>query len=112
MAGASDSGDALFGNGSHDVLIGDNGTISRPGDINSFDGSVRRVTTLLDVTSGGADVLYGNEGNDRLFGVALGDQLFGNSGDDYLEGNHGDDTLYGGGDQGRPDWRHRRGRRG
>ena len=53
---------------------------------------------------GGADRLYGDDGNDRLFGEggadtldggAGQDRLLGGDGDDWLSGGLGDDTLYG-----------------
>ena len=66
---------------------------------------------VIDVTfagggvEGGADQLYGGQGNDTLYGgggadVLDGgqgdDTLYGGTGDDQLDGGQGDDVLYGG----------------
>ena len=57
---------------------------------------------VIDVTfagggvEGGADQLYGGQGNDTLYGGGGADVLDGGQGDDTLYGGTGDDQLYGG----------------
>ncbi|MBI2919206.1 MAG: calcium-binding protein, partial [Chloroflexi bacterium] len=113
QAGVADKGDTLDGGNGHDVIAGDNATITRPGGTNPFDGSLKRIITLLDVNSTDAD-LFGNDqitggaGNDILYGGAGNDTIYGdsqlvggvitpvaNGGDDIIQGNAGNDTIYG-----------------
>ncbi|WP_413164113.1 calcium-binding protein [Capilliphycus salinus ALCB114379] len=47
------------------------------------------------VTTGGSDLLYGNQGNDNLNAGIGNDSLFGGEGEDGLDGNLGDDILFG-----------------
>jgi Ca2+-binding RTX toxin-like protein len=89
--GGSDPGDdELVADRRGDVLVGDDGHISRDG-VTAQD---RDVTVLLEV--GGEDVLRGGAGDDRMFGGPGDDELFGAGGDDHLEGGPGDDLLDGG----------------
>jgi Ca2+-binding RTX toxin-like protein len=47
---------------------------------------------------GGANVLWGHDGNDRLYGRGGNDNLQGMNGNDMLFGQSGTDSLFGGGD--------------
>ena len=51
---------------------------------------------LLNVASGGNDILYGGAGDDDLFGDLGNDKLYGGDGNDHLNGGIGDDEIYGG----------------
>ena len=117
--GRLDGGDYLYGESStaegmadgdgSDVLIGDNGTITRPLSgsdwaVNSFNGAYTRVITLLDVatltyaiptTVYGADYLWGSDNDDILYGQGGSDELHGGAGDDLIEGNAASDVIYG-----------------
>lgn len=74
-------GDTLLGGDGNDTLYGDvGGTITSLG------------TGTVD---GGADRLYGDEGNDALFGGFGNDRLYGGDGADTLHGDEGDDCLAG-----------------
>ncbi|HEX6290153.1 MAG TPA: calcium-binding protein [Herpetosiphonaceae bacterium] len=124
QAGALDGADRIYGGngvtdfgGDFDVLLGDNGTITRPlsggQPIKESFGPgatqvTRRVVTLFDVATtsftpadgvSGGDELYGDAARDLLYGQGGNDLLLGGAGDDALEGNAGDDTLYGGAGQ-------------
>ncbi len=129
-AGLADGADRVFGGSmdggrldgiqqdSHDVLLGDNGRITRPGGDTVLDGGtwsprVVRVVAMADLAPGetaGSDVLYGQAGDDDLYGqhddsstggrardtvggvVVAGDLLDGGDGDDALVGDLGVDT--------------------
>ncbi|MGK2876297.1 MAG: hypothetical protein ACSLEW_11765 [Nocardioides sp.] len=89
-----------------DVVLGDNGLLTRPADAPAVraDGSRLRTIRLDDVILagssvpgqlGGGDVLVAGEGEDLVFGQSGDDVLFGGVGEDYLEGNAGADTLSG-----------------
>jgi Ca2+-binding RTX toxin-like protein len=85
------------GDGS-DVIIGDNGLItreflSRIGSIGSvtrfpFDDVVRTIQLFDDLDRVG--------GNDRMYGDDGRDVMFGQRGDDHLNGGPGDDDMVGG----------------
>ena len=94
-AGFSDGDDVMEGNDDFDVLAGDNATLTRDGTFNTFEPSFVRVITLLDITLGGNDTMWGNAANDDLYGGAANDQMHGNDGDDYLEGNPDNDIMFG-----------------
>lgn len=103
-SGQPDAGDQITGNEGHDVMVGDNAQITRPGGINAYDGSSVRTVTLLnidvpDATLSGPDVIDGGDGNDRAFGQGGSDTIYGRANDDYLEGNAAVDTIYGGAGQ-------------
>ena len=100
-AGYADGADCIFGDGSVDVMAGDNASVTRPGGTDAYDGAVKRSVDLLDLFTdptgiAGADVMSGGAGPDRMFGGGVGETLMhGNGGDDYMEGNGGGDTAYG-----------------
>ena len=91
-----DGSDTVFGLADHDVIAGDNATITRPlgAAPNSFDGSVVRDVTLLGGGFGG-DELNGAGGNDRIFAQGGDDLVRGGNDHDFIEGNAGADTLFG-----------------
>jgi Ca2+-binding RTX toxin-like protein len=97
-AGTPDLGDTIFGGADVDVVVGDNGTIQRPGGNDPADGSVLRAIVLLDVGLGigGGDTIYGELDNDRVSGGEGDDKVDGGSGKDLLDGNAGDDAIRGG----------------
>ncbi len=122
VPGGADAGDAMYGEsdtsegaaeGSHgDVMIGDNGVINRAltegvWEVNSFNGTAKRVVQLYDVEMAGmledpavfgADTMYGNDNDDILYGQNGADLLHGGAGDDYLEGNADSDRMWGDGE--------------
>ena len=104
-----------------DILVGDNGIISRPlgqvcrqpgrWQVQPANGAFARTVRLLDVETiaappyrvyvRGGDHLWGNNHDDVLFGQGGADELRGGTGDDYIEGNGDDDWIFG--DQGEDD---------
>jgi|GEM_PF-2292937 len=97
VAHTSDDGtDQLFGNADADILVGDNATVERTGEINAVDGSAVRRVALLDLdTQGGPDEMHGNQANDYLWGGRGDDLMHGDDGDDVLAGNGGGDEMFG-----------------
>ena len=106
-----DTGELLIqGNGGHDVILGDNGTItrSRTGPAWTTDtimgGLLRSVvlddtsrsTASLAAVSGGETLIQGNDGSDQVFAEGGDDTVEGNAGDDVLVGNQGKDVMRGG----------------
>ena len=96
-AAVGDTGDGpLVGGDGHDVIIGDNGTITRTGQTNPNNGAPVRVVALVDAaTVGGSDLIAGDAGDDALFGGLGADRVEGGAGDDHIEGNAAADELYG-----------------
>jgi Ca2+-binding RTX toxin-like protein len=110
MYGASDISETSPDDGA-DVMIGDNGIITRPltaggaWRTNSFNGQVTRVVQLLDVETtanallspdiSGDDHMWGNDNDDLMWGQGGSDEMHGGAGDDYVEGNAASDTMYG-----------------
>ena len=92
----ADGGDTILGNREQDVIVGDNGDITRPG-TETFepDGTKTRAIDLETPTGGGGDHVEGNEENDDVYGGGGDDEINGNAGDDYVEGNGGGDDLFG-----------------
>ncbi|HEY3183270.1 MAG TPA: hypothetical protein VGJ77_10570 [Gaiellaceae bacterium] len=103
------------GSGNADVIVGDNGSITRTANAAGIDwvrdtfgpgyvDIVKRTKTLFDVatlttpapagTSGG-DTIYGDVSYDLMFGQGDDDEIHGGDGDDYAEGNAGTDTMFG-----------------
>ncbi len=126
--GSETAADVLaFPNAVHDVLVGDNASITRPTEVvgpetrwieddfvvmpvGDTEDVIRRVVTLFDVAEvdtpvpadrSGVDHIYGELGRDLIYGGGNDDKLHGNEGHDYLEGNAGDDEMWG--DQGQDD---------
>jgi Ca2+-binding RTX toxin-like protein len=108
-----DEGDTLMSGGpDQDVLIGDNGTITRGV---ASDTATATTWTTDPITGGwgrtvalsysdrkdclstvcGGDTMQGDGGNDRLYGEGGNDTMNGNDGEDYLEGNQNVDTVHG-----------------
>ncbi len=94
-----------------DVIVGDNGTITRSNPATQQpDKSVTRSVSLNDPNAGGNDTIFGDEANDRIYGGGGTDTIWGDDqartgdlsnatsqdGDDYVEGNGGTDTIRGG----------------
>ncbi|WP_410790438.1 hypothetical protein [Kribbella sp. C-35] len=94
---SGDIGDpVLSGGDGADVILGDNGSIVRTDTTSTADGRIQRVVALLDAdTIGGADHLYGDDGNDDLYAGMDADAADGGLGDDHIEGNGGSDILTG-----------------
>ncbi|HSL11509.1 MAG TPA: calcium-binding protein [Actinomycetota bacterium] len=86
----ADRGDTILGNTEQDVILGDNGTVTRPGGTEP-DGTKTRTVVLTDPGSGIAqadgDWIQGNTGNDDIYAGDGGDLVHGDEGDDYVEGN-------------------------
>ncbi len=114
LAGVRDDGDLLFGGDEADgtdgadVILGDNGRITRSGtDANTKQAA--RTVTLYDLavvakTSpstmvSGNDVIRGNADRDLVYGQGGADTIAGDAGDDWLEGNTNP-----GGSSGSPDF--------
>jgi Ca2+-binding RTX toxin-like protein len=106
-AGQPDLGDTMCGGdcitpdlaNDHDVMVGDNGAITRPGG-DRVDGAHVRNVVLFDLQSAdtslyGNDTISGDQGDDSIYGGGGNDTLHGNAGDDYIEGNPGNDAIYG-----------------
>lgn len=117
--GQPDTADALFGGPGDDVVLGDNGQISRPlaGQsptsvtvrLGSKPGQATpgRIIEQWDRSTGGsyltagpanrfgADRISGGDGVDVLHGQDGDDAITGDGGADYVEGNGGDDLVFG-----------------
>ncbi len=109
LANVLDEGDVMDGGGDQDVMLGDNGSIVRPGTTGLY-GTVDRSIELYDVEKAGGpavspDVsgdelpMLGGAGDDRMFGQGGDDRILAGDGEDYAEGNHGADVMYGGAGQ-------------
>lgn len=99
-AGLVDGSDTIRGGDGEDVLLGDNGRITRPGGTLVSTTSVQPVrhVAMADTTPGvtsASDTLYGDAGDDVLYGqlddgddeLGSGDRLFGGAGVDTLIGD-------------------------
>lgn len=101
--GYPDANDNISGGANEDVVLGDNGAITRDGTPSEFTlarGMTPRTVTPYDWSASdpsvaGDDVINGNEANDVVLGEAGADTIHGNAGDDYLEGNQGADSVFG-----------------
>ncbi|MCU1590680.1 MAG: Conserved putative secreted protein [Frankiales bacterium] len=105
-ANKQDVGETVMqGNLGADVMIGDNGTITRTvatpttWATDQITGGIARTVTLFyadraDCSTGvcGGDTMQGDEGNDRMYGEGGDDVVHGNLANDYIEGNQNDDT--------------------
>jgi Ca2+-binding RTX toxin-like protein len=97
-AGLPDGGDLIAGGEGDDVMIGDNGRITRPGGI--IGEGVRHVA-MADTTMGdtsGSDSIFGGDGDDMLYGQL--DDTAGGGNDaigtgDILHGEDGRDVIIG-----------------
>jgi Ca2+-binding RTX toxin-like protein len=122
VAGRHDAGDFMYGDtqtdgstlpsDSHDVMLGDNGTIIRPltdgawtsiAYRNGAETRIQRVVAMLDTEPGdtsGSDLMRGNGGDDDMYGqfddgvssalpAIQGDLLCGDAGEDAMLGDQG-----------------------
>jgi Ca2+-binding RTX toxin-like protein len=98
-------GDTMHGGDGVDYVAGDNASLTRPGGVNSYNGSAKRDVKLYDVQilggpdiderASGDDTMTGDGDDDVMFGQGDNDAMHGNDNDDYMEGNHADDTMHG-----------------
>ena len=113
--GGAAAGGTAGGTASSDVMIGDNGSITRTPNAAGTDwvrddfgsgtaGTVRRTVTMFDLATTttsppagtfGNDVLYGDDGRDIQYGQSGNDTIHGGNGDDYAEGNADSDAIFG-----------------
>ena len=75
-SGTPDEYDVIFGGALADVVVGDNGAITRPGGVDGEDSSrIARAVTLFDVgadpTIGGNDVIFGGAGQATVLAILL-----------------------------------------
>jgi len=125
MYGESDAADGTAGGSGADVMLGDNGVITRTLTMsdtwkheewitNTFNLAVSRVVELYDVelhdvelgvglavdaSAYGGDHMWGNDNDDRMWGQGGEDEMSGGAGDDYMEGNAASDWMSGGTEQ-------------
>ena len=90
-----EGGDFLYGNLRQETLIGGPGNDYLHGDY--LNGPVYNTNSQAD-TTGGNDLLMGDNGEDQIFGGGGDDTMWGGPGTDYLVGQRGSDTQYGGSD--------------
>ncbi|MBC7680028.1 MAG: calcium-binding protein, partial [Pseudorhodobacter sp.] len=104
-SGQPDAGDTLSGGSGEDVVLGDNGSLTRPDQPATLTANrlaVQRTVAPYDLgetpVSGtsGADTLTGDADNDVLLGQGGGDSVDGGSQADYVEGGQGSDLVLGG----------------
>ncbi|HRK99054.1 MAG TPA: calcium-binding protein, partial [Trichococcus flocculiformis] len=99
--------DRIFAGSGHDIISGDEGSDIISGGLgaDSINGGIGADviigdTSPIDVSigqyDGGADTIYGGDGNDSLFGDSGDDSLFGDDGNDVIFGGDGNDSIYGG----------------
>jgi Ca2+-binding RTX toxin-like protein len=99
----NDGGDTIYGGEGDDVIVGDNGTIGADGttpgglptiNVTGIDGAGNDIL----VGEGGADVIFGCDGNDWIFGGARLDAgsltPVALDGVDFIDGGAGDDHLF------------------
>lgn len=104
--GQADGDDTLTGDADQDVLLGDNGSVTRPastpGALTTNRVTVQRAIAPYDLgdnpTSGtsGSDKLTGDAANDLVLGQGGNDKADGGAGVDYVEGGQGSDLVLGG----------------
>ena len=108
VTGQPDAGDTLAGDAGEDVVLGDNGSMTRPAAAapTTTPLTANRVATQRAVTpydlgdsvapgTSGADTVTGDAGNDVLLGQGGEDALDGGSEPDYAEGGQGSDLVRG-----------------
>ncbi|UCE37655.1 MAG: DUF4347 domain-containing protein [Thermoplasmata archaeon] len=75
-------GDDIWGHGGEDIILGDNGNITQPGEL------IEKIKTT-DPAIGGSDTIEGNDQDDIILGGAYGDHLKGNADMDIILGDNG-----------------------
>jgi Ca2+-binding RTX toxin-like protein len=103
MVGHFDEGDIIDGGTGTDVIIGDNGSITRGGTSSEFTrnrGMTERTVTPYDWDPAddsvfGGDTINGGDANDVALGEGGVDTIHGDGLNDYLEGNQGSDHVFG-----------------
>ncbi len=92
--------DLLFGNSSANRIMGGSGsdTIYAGAGNDTIYGDLRHIYADLAYSQqyGGADVIYGGDGNDVVFAGGGNDVVDGDAGNDTIYGEFGNDLLYGG----------------
>ncbi|MEP0919876.1 DUF4347 domain-containing protein [Leptolyngbya sp. DQ-M1] len=104
VIGGADGDDTMEGGADADVMIGDNGTITRhlvngawQRYVAPFNSVIRDIVRFDDVDRiGGNDVMRGGAGDDIIQGQRGDDWIDGGAGDDELYGQLGNDTIGGG----------------
>lgn len=106
IVGRPDDADIISGGDGEDVVLGDNGAITRPASAPWSDFTLgRSMTPRLvtpydwannDATTYGGDTIHGDGSGDVILGEGGDDTISGDAGDDYIEGNQGADTVSGG----------------
>jgi Ca2+-binding RTX toxin-like protein len=103
--GQPDSGDTLSGDAGEDVVLGDNGALTRAGSLSPLTAnrvSVQRSLAPYDLGESpaalrsGADTITGGTQNDVLLGQGGDDSVDAGDQDDYAEGGQGSDLVVGG----------------
>jgi len=96
-AGVADGIDTVHGDGGDDVVLGDNGRITRPAAPAGAWGTYRDVAMADKVATNvaGSDKLYGDDGDDVLYGQLDGGTATALGSGDYLSGGAGNDSLLG-----------------
>ena len=103
--GQPDGGDTLNGGPDQDVVLGDNGALTRLAPTSPLTAgrlTVQRAIAPYDLgdspsaSASGADTISGGGANDVLLGQGGDDQVDGDAGDDYGEGGQGSDLVRGG----------------
>ncbi|HYF64691.1 MAG TPA: calcium-binding protein, partial [Herpetosiphonaceae bacterium] len=93
-----DGRDTIAGDAGDDVILGDNGTITRPTDSHGLWQWIQGSGFNLVVRSTSMAMTPEHPhayGNDSLWGGDGADDLYGQLGDDYLDGGAGEDALVG-----------------
>lgn len=116
IAHQRDEGDFIWGGGATDVILGDNGIITRdesvPGgpyyyevdrlsviarwvDLHDLESAAGDPSSPYHAELAGRDQISGGTGDDFAFGQDESDWISGGPESDYLEGNHGSDFVFG-----------------
>ena len=89
--------DRIYGGTGNDSILGDGGFTLTANDViygGAGDDDISGDGSFTD--AGGADQIFGDDGNDKLFGGAGNDLLNGGAGNDRLVGDQGKDRMTGG----------------
>lgn len=108
VTGQPDAGDTLSGDAGQDVVLGDNGSLTRPAtSLTASPLTTNRVTAARTITpydlgdgpvagTSGPDTLTGGTETDVLLGQGGADGVDGGAGADYAEGGQSSDLVLGG----------------